>query len=121
MSFPERHTVSVTTATGGGATAFTSEPVRGRVAMVTYTAATGSPFASTADFTITTEDTLQDLWVESNVTATQTIYPLTAGDLTTGVASTITEVPINAAFERLKIVVAQGGNTTNGTFMFVVA
>jgi len=120
MSFPERHTVSVTTATGGGATAFTPA-VRGRVAMVTYTAATGSPFASTADFTITTEDTLQDLWVESNITATQTIYPLTAGDLTTGTASSLTEVPINAAFERLKIVIAQGGNTTNGTFMFVVA
>lgn len=118
---PEYHTVSITTATGGGATAYTPV-VRGRVAAIIYTKDATTPLASTADFTITTEDTGQNLWVDTNVNASEIVYPLIAGNLGgSGVASTITEVPVYAAFERVKIVIAQGGNTKVATFKVLVA
>lgn len=120
MGFPQKHTVVVTTAAGGGATAFTSGPVRGTVQMITYTRSTGSPFASTVDFAITTEDTGQNLWTQANRNSTQTVYPLTEGDLNDGTESALVEVQMSAAFERLKIVIAQGGDTQSGTFVFVV-
>ena len=121
MSYAESHTVEVTTATGGDATAYTPV-VTGRISAVKYTKATGTPFASTADFTITTDDTGQNVWVDSNINATETVYPVQIANLaSTGAASTLTEVPVYAAGERVKITIAQGGNTTNGTFTVVIA
>ncbi len=118
MSFVKRYTVSVTTAADGSATAYVG-PVRGRVAMVSYTKV---DFAAGVDFTITTEDTGQNVWVDADVNASQTVYPVAAGNLGgTGAASTITEAPIYAADERVKIVLAQGGNAKTGTFTVVIA
>lgn len=121
MAFPESHTVDVTTSTGGAATAYTPV-VRGRIAAIKYTKDGTSPLASTADFTITTEDTGQNLWVDTNINATEVVYPVIAANLGgTGGASSLTEVPVYAAGERVKIVVAQGGNTKVGEFKVVVA
>lgn len=121
MSYVERHSVSVTTATGGGATGY-SPPVTGRIANVIYTAATGTPFASTADFTITAEGSGLGLWTESNVTASKTVSPTQQAHDQVGATETDpTRVPIWVANERVKIVVAQGGNTKTGTFEVVVA
>ena len=46
--------------------------------------------------------------------------PTTAADLESGSASTLTEVGIYAAAERVKIVVANGGDTLAGSFRIVV-
>lgn len=119
MSYAEYHVVTVTTATGGTITGYTPV-VTGRVVGIVYTAATGTPLASTADFTITTETTAQSLWSESNVTASKTVNPVTAANLETGAASTLTEAPIYAARERVKIAIAQGGNTKTGVFTVIV-
>lgn len=116
MSFAEKHTVAITTATGGGATGYTPV-VNGRISVIAYTK---TDFATTADITVTTEDSGQAVWSETNSTASKTVYPVTAGDLTNGTASTITEVPIYAVGERIKIAVAQGGNTKSGSFLVVV-
>ena len=121
MSYAERHTQTVVTATGGTATVYTPV-ITGRIAAVVYTKATAAvAYASTVDFTITAETSAQNIWTEANVNATETAYPVAAAKLASGAASTITESPIYVAQERVKIVLAQGGNTKRGTFTVIVA
>ncbi len=120
MSYAERHTVSVTTATGGGAIGYTPV-ITGRIAAIAYAKATGSPFASTADITVTTDISAQSVWSEANVNASETNHPVAVANLTDGSASTLTEIPIYAANERVKIAIAQGGNTKIGTFTVIIA
>lgn len=121
MSYVQRHTVSVTTATGGGATGYTPV-VTGRVTNIVYTAPTGSPYASTADFTITAEGSGIGLWTESNVTASKTVSPTQqAHDQVGAVETDPTRAPIFVANERIKIAIAQGGNTRQGSFQVIVA
>lgn len=121
MSYVERHSVTIETATGGGATGFTPV-VKGRVANIIYTAATGSPYASTADFTISAEGSGIGLWTESNVTASKTVSPSQpAHDQVGATTADPARHPIFVANERVKIVIAQGGNTKAGTFEVVVA
>lgn len=117
--YPLATSVTVTTSTGGVGTGYVG-PYSKRVHAIKYTKPTGSPLASTADFTITTEDTGQNLWVDSNINATETVYPVLAANLGgTGAASTLTEVPVVACNERVKIAIAQGGNTKVGTFTVI--
>ena len=123
MSFAVKKTVSITTDASGDATAYTSEPVNGRILGIIYTK---DDFAAGVDFTITTEDTLQNLWVESDVNASKTVAPRQPTHDTAGVASLFAgagepvEDHIWAVDERVKIVVAQGGDTKGGTFVIIV-
>jgi hypothetical protein len=122
MSYVERHAVEVTTATGGGAEEYTP-PLTGRIVAVRYVRDGTTPFASTSDFTITTEDLAQGLWTDTNVNASETIYPRVGAHDAAGAALATDQprVPVFVAKERVKIVVAQGGNTRVGTFHVVVA
>ena len=121
MSYVERHTVTVTTATGGGATGYTPD-LTGRIVYMGYTKDT---FASTTDLTITTELSTQAVWSETNINASKDLYPLAVADGVDGVALATAGdaqfVPVFVANERIKIVVAQGGNTAAGTFEVLVA
>ncbi len=121
MSYVERHTVEVTTDASGDATAYTGE-VNGFLSQIRYVK---TDFADTVDFTITSEDTGEMLWSESNVTASTTIAPRQATHGTDGSASlyAATGEPVEAPIAvrgRIKIVVAQGGNAKTGTFHFMV-
>ena len=116
MAYAQAFTVSVTTASDGSATVF-SPVVTGRIQQIVYTKDT---FANGVDFTITLEDTGQNLWTESNVNASKNVNPRTAADLESGSASVLTEVGIYAAAERVKIVIAQGGDELTGSFQIVV-
>lgn len=120
MSYVEKHDVVPVTATGGGVTAYTPV-VTGRVSAIIYTKAGTNPYDAGSDVTITTEDSGQNLWTEVNVNASESNYPVVAASLPNGTASTITETPIYAAGERVKIVIAQGGNTKTGTFTVIIA
>ena len=93
--------------------------VTGRVAAIVF--ATTSTLATTADFTITTDLSKQDIWNESNILVKQMRYPVAKANTASGAASTIAEVPIYAAAERIKIVIAQGGDTKKGTFHILIA
>jgi hypothetical protein len=117
MSYAERHVVALTTNASGAVTAFTP-PVTGRIAAVIYTKGN---FDNGADLTITVESTTQSLWTDTDVNASETVYPLAVGNLGTGAASTLTEVPIFVANDRVKVVVAQGGNAKTGTITVIVA
>ena len=115
-----RHTVNITTATDGAATAY-SPTVTGRIGAVIYTKDGTTPFASTADITVTAEATGEAIWTGTNVNASVTERPVAPATTTTGANSTITETPIWLANDRVKIVVAQGGNTKVGSIQIIVA
>ena len=119
MSYIQRHDVAVTTSTGGSATAY-SPVVMGKVAAVVYTSGGASGFASTADIAVTTETTGQNIWTQSNVTASVVKYPVTTAQVPAGTNSSLTEKQIPVADERIKIVIAQGGNAKVGTFTVVI-
>lgn len=118
----QRHTVSVTTASDGTATAYTSNAVTGAVLMVKYTKV---DFDNGVDFTITTETTGQGLWTDTNVNASETVYPRCATNGADGAAllyaagGTAVTDRIYAVNERISFVIAQGGNAKSGTFTVI--
>lgn len=120
MTYVIRETIDIVTATGGGATEY-SPPLSGRLVEIIYTKDASNAFASTADFTITTERDAVAVLTLANINASASYRPVRKATLTSGAASTILEVPIYMAEDRVKVVVAQGGNTKNGRFAVIVA
>lgn len=122
MAYCQAHVVPVTTDTDGDATAY-SPVVNGAILTVKYVK---TDFADGVDFTITTADTAQNVWVESDVNAAKTVAPRQATHDTVGAASLHVaagepvEDYIWAAGERVKIVVASGGNAKAGSFVVIV-
>lgn len=124
---PQRRVLSLTTNGSGAATGYipgtkastdlTQPTLTGRIKSITYTK---TDYADGIDVTVTVESTGQVVWTGTNVNASVTVYPVAAATLTSGSASTLTEVPIALANDRLKIVIAQGGDTKTGTFTVVL-
>lgn len=83
-------------------------------------------YTNGVDFTITGETSLQTLWSESNVNASTTRYPRADTQSTAGAASlyaaggTAVQDKIALGGERVKIVIAQAGDTHSGAFHIVV-
>lgn len=121
MSFAQRISKTVTTDASGDATAYT-ENIRGRLSQIRYVK---NDYAAGVDFTITNDATGETIWTESNVNASKTIAPRQATHDTAGVASLYAaggepvEAQILLGNDRIKIVIAQGGDTKNGTFHFI--
>lgn len=118
----ERHTVAVTTAADGSATAL-SETITGTILAIHYVA---NDFASGVDFTVTGEATGETIWTEANVNASKSCAPRMATHGTDGTAAlyaaagTAVQDKIGLAADRVKIVIANGGATKSGTFHIVV-
>jgi hypothetical protein len=125
MGSAQYDTVSVETNSDGDATAYTGVR-RGKIINVIYAKDGSSPYADGVDFTITTEDTGQTVWDEDNVNASKTVAPRQATHSTVGVASLYAadgepvEDHVHMCGERLKIVVANGGDTKTGAFTLIV-
>ena len=127
-------TITITVDASGDGTDYidlTSEGAGGRILSIHYTV-TGTPFlepsspTSGFDFTITTETTLQNLWVETGITGAKTVAPRQSVNDTVGVATFYNDDGdepvvdfVYAANERIKIVVANAGNATTGTFRVI--
>lgn len=83
-------------------------------------------FAAGVDFVITAEDSGETLWSEENVNASATRYPRAPTHSVAGAASlyagggTAVNDRIALSQDRVKIVVAAGGNATSGTFHITV-
>lgn len=119
---PRRHRISVTTAADGSATAYTDEPVVGRILAVIYNKDT---FDNGSTMTLTVEQTAQPIWAESNVNASAVRYPRAQLHTAAGAAATMDGTrplmePVPVASSRLKMVIASGGNTKAGTFDVLV-
>ncbi|OGT54650.1 MAG: hypothetical protein A3E01_09870 [Gammaproteobacteria bacterium RIFCSPHIGHO2_12_FULL_63_22] len=119
--YVQRHAVTVTTASDGSATVY-SPTVTGRLSQIRYVK---TDFSDGVDFNITAEATGETLWAEDNVNASATRAPRQATHGTDGVASlfagagTAVQAPIALANDRVKIVIAAGGDAKTGTFHFV--
>ena len=113
--------VQVTTAADGTATKFSSR-VSGAIHSVHYVK---GDFADGVDFSITAEETGDGIWTESNVNASAARYPRAATHSQLGVAANYAATfpvldKVAIANDRVKIVIAQGGNAKSGTFYFLV-
>jgi len=122
MAYCQAHTVALTTNSSGAATGYTPV-VNGAILAVKYVK---TDFADGVDFTVTTEDTAQNVWVESDVNAAKTVAPRQPTHDTIGGASLYAalgeavEDYVWACGERVKIVVASGGDTKTGSFILMV-
>ena len=123
MSYARRLTVAVTTASDGSALALSDPIPCGALSQIRYVK---TDFDNGSTFTITAEATGETLWTESNVNASATRAPRQATHSTAGAASlyasggTAVNAPIAIADDRIKIVIASGGNAKTGTFHFVL-
>lgn len=120
-----RYKVSVTTAADGSATAFTPR-IAGKIHQIEYVKDGSNAYANGVDFAITGEATGINLWTESDVNASAVRAPRMPTHSQVGAASlyasggTGVQDKIGLAGDRVKIVLAQGGNAKVGAFHIVV-
>ncbi len=112
MAFPQMVSVSATTDGSGNATVYT-EAFRGRINAVQYVK---TDFADGVDFTITTETSAQNVWVDTNINAAEVVQPRIQSNDTAGVLISGAYDAIRVYNERVKIIVGSGGDTKTGTF-----
>lgn len=118
----EKHTIALTTDGSGDVTGY-SPVVTGRILSVIYDK---TDFADGVDFTITLEDTGENIWTEANVNAATVRAPRQATHGVDGSASLFAaagepvESWIVAVNDRVKVVVAQGGDTKSGNIVIIV-
>lgn len=124
MSFVQRLVVAVTTAADGSATAYTDPVAYGLLSQIRYLK---TDFADGSTMTVTMETTGEAIWSESSVNASATRAPRQATHSVAGAASlyaaagTAVNDKIAIANDRIKIVIANGGNAKSGTFHFLLA
>lgn len=125
MSYIQRFVVTVTTIADGSATAY-SPHLTGKISQIRYVKDGTTPFATGVDFTITAEATGETIWSQLNVDASVTVAPRQPVHSTAGVAAlyaaggTAIQEPIGLANDRVKIVIANGGDTKIGVFHIVI-
>lgn len=122
MAF-RKFTVPVTTDASGDATEY-SPYLSGYIESIQYVK---DDFADGVDFTITTDVTGETLWGDTNVNAAEVVRPRAPTHSTAGAAAlyasggTAVNDKIALSRDRVKIVIAQGGNATSGTFVITVS
>lgn len=119
--YAERQTVSLTTNASGDVTGFT-DARSGRILSIAYVIGT---FAAGVDLTITVESTGEAILTLTNANASANYYPRVGVHDAVGAAAlyaaggTALREPVTIAQDRVKIVVAQGGNVLTGTVTVV--
>ncbi len=120
-----RYIIPVTTAADGSATAYSSG-ISGKIHSVHYLKDGSNAFADGVDFTITAENTGEGIWTESNVNASTVRYPRAPTHSQAGAAALYASGgtgvfdKIALAADRVKVVIAQGGNAKAGRFFVMV-
>lgn len=114
--------VEITTAADGSATAF-SPRVSGKVHSIRYAKI---DFADGVDFAVTAEATGENIWTQNNVNAAATVVPRQPTHGADGAPSlyaaggTGVQAPFAVANDRIKVVIAQGGNAKKGNLHFLI-
>lgn len=121
----EKHAISVTTDAAGAATAYTSLAVTGRILAIHYVKPSSGGFDNGSTITATLEATGEPIWAEANVNASAIRYPRVGVHDAVGVAATLDGTRlardhVHAVNDRVKIVVASGGNTKAATINIIV-
>jgi len=121
----KRYPVTITTAADGSATGYTPR-ISGEVHQIEYVPDGTNPYANTVDFTITGEETGINIWTESNIAAAAVRAPRQPTHSQVGAAllyaagGTPQSARIGLFRDRVKIVLAQGGNAKTGKFHILV-
>lgn len=121
----EKRQVSVTVNSSGDGTGYT-ENVTGRILSVIYEKASSGGYDNGVDFVVTVEETGQIIWDEDDVNASAIRAPRQPIHSQVGVAALYAGGGspvldhIVLANQRIKVVVASGGDTKTGTFKFLV-
>jgi hypothetical protein len=103
---------TITTAADGSATVYLGSRLRGRVHAIQYVIGT---LDAGTDLVITGETTGVAILTDSPA-ASEWFYPRAfANAVTTGAAGTVAQEDVHVLNERIKVIVAQGGNTLTGT------
>lgn len=122
--YAERHAVTVITdATGAGA-GYTPV-VTGQVLQIVYVKPSAGGYEDGSTMTVTGEESGTPIWAETAVNATATRLPRTPVQNNAGVALTYDGTrtvcePVVVVKERVKIALANGGDSKVGTFYVVV-
>lgn len=116
-----KFTVAVATIADGSATAY-SPYFSGLIHSIQYVKV---DYADGVDFAITVDGTGQGLWSESDVNAAATKFPRAPTHSVAGVAATYDGTRavfdrVAVSRDRVKIVLAQGGNVKTGSFVITV-
>lgn len=114
--YVKRATVSVTTNGSGAATSYSGR-LTGKLLGVYYVK---DDFADGVDFTITVENTGQAIWADTNINASEGVCPRRLVQDTAGADIASTYDSIYLGNDRVKIVVASGGDTKSGTFEILI-
>lgn len=116
-----RHDFTLTTDASGNATVYSSQVAHGTVRQIRYVPDGSTPLATGADLTITAEGsglpiaTLTDIGVSAaNWAPRQATHSTVGAASLYAAAGTAVTDQIALAQERIKVVVAQGGNTLTG-------
>ncbi len=125
--YVQRIAVPIAVNGSGAQTTFSPDVVMGRILAVAYVVDGSNPLAAGADFTITGETSAIPIITITNIgTSSVTFAPRqptcdTAGAaLLYAAAGTAVAGHIALASERIKVVVAQGGNAAVGTLYFMI-
>lgn len=122
MSFAQRLIIPVVTAADGSATAY-SDVASGKICQIRYIK---TDFADGSTITATLEATGEAVWSESSVNASATRAPRQATHTVAGAAALYAAagVAVNdkiaMALDRVKIVIASGGNAKSAVFHVVL-
>ena len=107
-----------------GTGTFYSPYLSGNIEAIQYVK---TDYANGVDFTITAETTTETIWTESDVNAAVIKHPRAATHSTAGVAAlyagggTAVNSKVVLSRDRVKIVIAQGGTSTTGSFTITVS
>ncbi len=121
----KRYKVNITVDASGNATAYTPR-LSGALHAIQYVPDGVAPFDNTVDMTITSEATGESLLTRTNVSAAFNARPRVPVSDAGGTASlyasggTAVQDKIGLAADRVKIVIAQGGNAKKGAIHVVV-
>lgn len=114
-----RFTVNVTTSALGAAVAY-SPQCNGLVRTVEYVKPTSGGLDAATDIDIIADVSGAVIWTNDDLASSKVIHPLAQAQDNTGADIAGAYAPICLADERIKITVANGGDTLSGTFIFTI-
>ena len=114
-----RFTVNVTTDDQGDAVAY-SPQCNGLVRTVEYVKPTSDGLDAATDIDIIADVSGAVIWTNDDLSDSKVIHPLAQAQDNTGADIVGAYAPICLADERIKITVANGGNTLSGQFVFTI-
>ncbi len=126
MAWIKRYTITGTThVSAGSLTEYTDVPVNGKILRIDYVKDATTPLSDGSTMTLTGETSGVAVWAQTGVNASATVYPRTQVHSTAGVGLTLDGTrtacePIPIYGERLKMVIASGGNSKVATWYVYV-